>query len=447
MVIPNPLIKDATGELLEEATKRFGQAEIYRVESQGRPVTFEANRLKEINRRDQSGVAMRVISSGRIGFTSTTNPDDEKLLVDRAAALAELGTEATFEFPEPSEYPEVDIHDPQVEALTETEMIETGRDLIERVRDQWPDLLCDARVGKSAGRMYLANSAGVAESYRQTNYYVFLGGELIRGTDMLSVWAGHSSSGFFGAATTDEILKDVLEQLENSRELAPPPTGDVPVIFTPRGVAATLLDPLMSGFNGKNIASGASPIIEKEGKQELDTRISIWDDPTLSMASGSRPCDDEGVASRRVTLVDKGVIGEPLFDLQTAGKTGRQTTASAHRGLSSAPSPSASVLDVAPGDAPYADLFSGIQKGLVVEQLLGAGQGNELGGDFNANVLLGYLVENGRIVGRVKDTMISGNVYEVLANVEAVSSEAEWVFGSVRTPGMRCRGINVAAKG
>ncbi|NQU96586.1 MAG: TldD/PmbA family protein, partial [Chloroflexi bacterium] len=103
------------------------------------------------------------------------------------------------------------------------------------------------------------------------------------------------------------------------------------------------------------------------------------------------------------------------------------------------------VIDVAAGDTPYADLFAGIKEGLVVEQLLGAGQGNELGGDFKANVLLGYRVENGRIAGRVKDTVISGNVYDVLSSIEAISSEPEWVYGSVRAPAFRCLGVEVAS--
>ena len=85
--------------------------------------------------------------------------------------------------------------------------------------------------------------------------------------------------------------------------------------------------------------------------------------------------------------------------------------------------------------------------GLVIEGLLGAGQGNELGGDFRANVALGYRVKNGEIIGRVKDTMISGNVYTVLDNVEAISDTAEWVYGSLRTPAIRCRGVEVASGG
>ena len=434
-------------DLLERARARFGQAEVYRLESESHPVSFEANKLKEIMRRDQSGVALRVIHDGRIGFTSTTNPELEDALVDRAGNLATYGSEARFEFPCAAACPPVNIYDPALDGLSEEAMIETGRGLIERLRAEWPDLLCDARIGRSSGRMHISNSSGVDYSYQQSSYGVSLGGQLIRGTDMLNVWAGHASSGYFGDEETDRILDIVLTALDRSREIVSAPVGDdIPVVFTPRGVASTFIGPLMSGFNGKNVATGASPLTDKGGEKMLDERISVYDDPLLPMASGSRPCDDEGVPSQRVTLIESGVIGEALFDLQTAGQSGKRTTGSAHRGLASTPSPGSSVIDISPGETPPEELYAGIKQGLIVESLLGAGQGNELGGAFRANVSLGYRIENGEIVGRVKDTMISGNVYETLKQVEAVSSEAEWVFGSLRSPAIRCRGVEVATQ-
>ena len=50
------------------------------------------------------------------------------------------------------------------------------------------------------------------------------------------------------------------------------------------------------------------------------------------------------------------------------------------------------------------------------------------------------------IVGRVKDTMVSGNVYNVLSQVEYISDSAEWVFGSMRSTAIQCLGVEVATK-
>ncbi|MCP4709346.1 MAG: TldD/PmbA family protein, partial [Planctomycetes bacterium] len=84
--------------------------------------------------------------------------------------------------------------------------------------------------------------------------------------------------------------------------------------------------------------------------------------------------------------------------------------------------------------------------GLVVEQLMGATQGNILGGDFSGNVLLGYRVENGKIVGRVKNTMVSGNVYELLKQGVVIGSDSRWLGGSVKTPSVFCPSVAVATQ-
>ncbi len=436
-----------TEELLNSAKRKYGQAEVYRVRSESHPVSFENNRLKEVMMREQAGVALRVISNGRIGFSSTTNPERESELVDRVGVLAPFGSEAKFQFQGQQDAPDVPAYDPAIENVSNKGLIEKGQRLLDAVLAKWPEALCDVRFGRSMAEESVENSAGTERSYRSSGYYVAIGAQLIRGTDMLNVWASHSSHNVFGVDVEDRVLAEVLEALDHSKELAGAPSGDIPVLFTPRGVAATLLGPLLSGFNGKNVVTGSSPIIGREGEKALDSRFSIYDNPLLPGASGSRPFDDEGVPARKIGLIENGVIGEPVFDLQTAGQAGRKSTGSAQRGLASTPNPGISVVDISAGDTPYAKMLADMEDGLIVEGLLGAGQGNELGGDFRANVALGYRVKNGEIIGRVKDTMISGNVYTVLDNVEAISDRPEWVSGSLRSPAIRCRGVEIASGG
>jgi PmbA protein len=88
-----------------------------------------------------------------------------------------------------------------------------------------------------------------------------------------------------------------------------------------------------------------------------------------------------------------------------------------------------------------------MKEGLVIEQLMGAEQGNILGGDFSGNVLLGYKVENGEITGRVKNTMVSGNVYQVLKQINAIGSESRWVGEFLQTPHLYIPTLSVSSKG
>jgi len=224
------------------------------------------------------------------------------------------------------------------------------------------------------------------------------------------------------------------------------PSRQLPVVFTPHGVASALISPLMAAFNGKIVLEGASPIGNKLGEAVFDEKLSLWDDPTLAYRPGSRPADDEGVPSQCTPLIEQGTVANFLYDLQIAALAHTRSTGNGRRGGGlPTPSPSAFVIDS--GDTSFEEMIQDMKEGLVIEQLMGATQGNILGGDFSGNVLLGYKVESGKIVGRVKDTMVSGNVYQVLKQIAAIGSEAKWVGSFLKTPHIYCSSVAVASKG
>jgi len=109
--------------------------------------------------------------------------------------------------------------------------------------------------------------------------------------------------------------------------------------------------------------------------------------------------------------------------------------------------PAISSLILSGGDVSFETMVEDMEEGLIVEQVMGADQGNLLGGDFGGNVLLGYKVENGEIVGRVKDTMIAGNVYQALRELLGIGQETRWVGGILQTPPLYCARVSVATKG
>jgi PmbA protein len=238
----------------------------------------------------------------------------------------------------------------------------------------------------------------------------------------------------------------VLHQLELAKNQATVRSGQMPVIFTPDGVVSAFLPALMSAFNGKTVLEGASPLGKRLGEQVFDKALSLYDDPTIDYAPHSRPCDDEGVPSRRLPLIEGGVVRNFLYDLQTAGQSNVPSTGNGGRGRGGLMSPSVSALVFSTGRTLFEEMLSGIKEGLLIEQLMGAEQGNVLGGDFSGNVLLGYKIENGKIVGRVKNTMVSGNVYQILKDAATLGKEAKWVSGVVLTPHIYCSNLSVASK-
>jgi len=78
---------------------------------------------------------------------------------------------------------------------------------------------------------------------------------------------------------------------------------------------------------------------------------------------------------------------------------------------------------------------------------MGAGQGNPYGGTVNANILLGFLVRGGEIIGRVKDTMLSANVFDLFrAQLVEMSNDREAVWGSIVLPYLLADGVVITAK-
>jgi PmbA protein len=431
-------------EILELARSAADEAEVYWVSAEETPVHFQANHLKTIQNKQSTSVSLRIIKNGRLGYAAASGQIDSRKLVDIAVETAQFGMPAKFDFPSDKVFPGVRILDPEVNSISIADMIELGQKLIDPVLGNTPGILCDAGVSKETLIFRLMNTRGGQSEYRKTAFGLGVSGTLIRDTDMLFVGEGQESCR--PIRDTKSVTDVVLRQLELAKNLASAPSRQMPVIFTPDGVVSAFLPALMSAFSGKTVLEGASPIGKRLGERVFDSKLSLFDDPMVDYGPRSRPCDDEGVPSRRTPLIENGVVRNFLYDLQTAGQAKARSTGSGSRGRGGliTPSPSAFVIDS--GEVTFGEMLKDIKEGLVIEQLMGAEQGNVLGGDFSGNVLLGYKVENGKIVGRVKNTMVSGNIYQVLKEISAVGRESKWVSGAILTPHIYCPGLAVASK-
>ena len=103
-------------------------------------------------------------------------------------------------------------------------------------------------------------------------------------------------------------------------------------------------------------------------------------------------------------------------------------------------------LTIEPGDASFEDMLRTMGDGVIVERLIGMGQGNVLGGDAGGNILLGYRVQGGEVIGRVKDTMLHCNIYDILKDIMAIGAETTELGGSLSTPAILCNGVSIAPK-
>jgi PmbA protein len=416
-------------------------------------VTFESGRLKSAGISEETGLNLRVLANGRMGVAGTTAAKpDPKELVARAGASAELGESIDLAFPTPgpqSLTPIPTFFDRTANASL-AELIRMGRHLVERLTR--PECQVNVSVQREVADTAVGNTAGARGEYRATGIGVTAEITRIAGDDVLMIYDQYVGADMPGDADLEMLVRSIEMRLTAALTIVTPPDGALPVVFTPAGLAAVVL-PLEQALSGKTVLQGSSPLAGKVGETLFDSRLSIVDDPLTPGRPSSRPIDDECVPSRVTGLVEQGVVGRFVYDLETAARAKTQSTGNGRRGVFGKPQIRyTNVLfrgtDVArPGAT--TDLGGGligdIDDGLIVDDLIGVGQGNVISGAFSHPVGLAYRVQKGEVTGRVKDAAVAGNAYDLLKRIGGFGSDGRWL-GARWSPSLLLEGVSVASR-
>ena len=426
--------------VLELALKSGQAAEVIMDDDESRSIDFENNRLKYVDTHSGRQVGLRVIKNGRIGFSSASDLSKPERLVANALASADFGQEAKFELPPMRSYGKVKTFDQKIVDFPINDGIALGQAAVDRVLAARPDTKTNAGIGKSTGNRRLINSRGLDVRIKYTSFGIHVVTLWVRDSGL--IWVGEGEGSHQIATDLLKHADRVVLTLQQAEKEAKITTGPYPVIFTPKCLY-NMLSTFLIGANGKLVQKGSSPLKGRLGDRLADERISISDNATLDYAPGSTPTDGEGTPCRPLPILERGVLMNYFYDLQTAGMMNAQTTGHAGRGSGSQPSPSTTNILVRPGAAKFDDMVRGMKRGLLVDQVLGSGQSNLLAGYVSVNVDVGFLVENGEIVGRVKDCMLACNVFDAFKRVMAVSDTPEW-HGALCAPAVQFDAINIA---
>jgi PmbA protein len=298
-------------------------------------------------------------------------------------------------------------------------MIRMGQQMMDRVKSYNPEILTGANINKTVYKVEYTNSRGVNYAAEHTYFDVSVNGQLVRNMDIL--FAGHGIGRKKRSMDTEEIAAQAIEYFRMAENYATVESGRMPVIFTPLGLIALLLS-LGLALDGKNVLLGTSPLRDKLAQAIASPCLTIADDPFIEHGPCTSPFDNEGTPRKVTPLIEKGVLRNFIYDRDTAGQVGVKPTGhGSFRGLTN--------LVIEPGDVPFKTMLTSLQQGLLVHTYLGLGMGNPINGEFSVNVWLGYKIENGELVGRVKDVMLSGNVFDALKDITAISQEREEVSG------------------
>jgi PmbA protein len=442
--------------LLDTARRAADSADALWRREEHTTVTFESGRLKTAGITEESGINLRLVARGRMGVVGTTSATpDLGALVDRARASAELGEIVDLAFPTGASAPLPPIptfFDRTANAALD-DLIRMGKRLVERL--ERPDCQVNVGVEREVAQTVVGNSAGARAEYRTTGIAVTADITRIAADDVLMIFDHYVGADMPAEADLETLVRSIDTRLTAALTVVTPPEGALPVVFTPAGLGAVVM-PLEQALSGKTVLQGSSPLAGKIGEAIFDERLSIVDDPLVPGRSSSRPIDDECVPSRATELVKGGRVGQFVYDLETAARAKTQSTGNGRRGVFGKPriaytnivfemsdgggrGPAVAMTDLGGG------LVRDIDDGLIVDDLIGVGQGNVISGAFSHPVGLAYRVQRGEVTGRVKDAAVAGNVYDLLKKIGGFGADRRWL-GARWSPSLLLDGVSVARR-
>ncbi len=394
------------------------------------PVAFRNNRLYSIAERESSGFGVRVNVDGRVGFSFTSGGENLEAAMRRAIDMAPFGEAEDHALPPASVTPVVALDAGRLEETDMGPVLSAAEETIARILAAFPEAQVDMGVSYGSGERRIVNSEGFDGRYRHSSFGAGITATIVSADGVrLSVSEGVSSS---GPASYEAALERLLWKLERAREVRRLPGGVLPVICTPKAFAS-LLGIVASGLSARSVFKGISPFAGKLGQRIFNERFTLSDDPLAAGSVYSFPFDDEGVPARTKRVIDRGEITEWISNLKYAARLGVRPSGNGSRGHSSLPAPSFSNVVVDGGGDDFNTLCAGVHSGVLVDQFIGLGQSNTLTGEFKANLDLAFAIENGEPGGRVKDCMLSGNLFELLSG-ETVFSRERVQYGSALAP-------------
>jgi PmbA protein len=409
----------------------ISHAEIYQVSSQSQPVFFEGNRLKQLESSQSIGTALRLWQDHRPGLAVAYGKIEPELLIDKAIALSQLNAPEIIELAPPRQV----TYDLTGVGASVQDLIAYGDRAITRLREEYPELICSAELEFEQESITLLNSQGLYCHYHESGLSYSLGAELIRGEDFLGIFDGEYSK---EQLNLDPLIEGIIRRLDWAKYNVDPPLGNIPVILT-ANVATLLWETVSSALNAKRVKEKSSPWSNLKQELVICEQISLSQQPELRPYDC--PFDDEGMTTQKLNLITQGVLNQFYCDRTIARELNLEPTGNGFRpALDSYPSPSLVNLIVASGQDSLDELITKLDNGIIVDQILGGGA--DISGDFSVNVDLGYRVVNGNITGRVKDTAIAGNVYQILKQIVALGNDSIW-NGSCFTSSLLVEGISV----
>lgn len=410
--------------VLRLAGEKGFSAELFRRDWRETRVIFENSTLSSISSSLQCGYALRIRMGEWLGFSYCKAPGDPAELLARAEAS--MIVKSGISFPQGHGPEDLGSWDSSAKDIDAGEVAgELERACCVASRETGCKGQCNASAAFGHGLVAVANTNGLDVFQRVSSYSVTLQILFPHSTESLKIC---QSSTAFLPIEDEKLIQlsadflDALPQIEKT-------TTGMDLVISPH-TTHVLLWRLSEAASAASLYQGSSRLKGKEGSQVFSKLLTVADNPRIKGRSHSRWFDDEGVPTGRTAIIDRGVLRSFYCDLEHAWRLGVNPTGNGYRSamwggepVSLKPVPDVRHLTIEPGDQSLRAMLCSRPEAVLIEGMMGGHSGNIPNGDFSVGLHPGLYIRDGKIRGRLKGAMFSGNIYDILLRISAVGDK------------------------
>ncbi|MCK4665352.1 TldD/PmbA family protein [Candidatus Dependentiae bacterium] len=392
----------------------------------------------------KQGVGVRVLKNGTWGFASTSNLDESEILktIKQAVTSAELTgsnknkrrvtlhktnlSQGVFT-PEVNSYLEFIPVSEKINFLLKSEeyMRKLSKNIISTTC-KYTEIIDYKIIISSDGADLI-----IYDSKPEINFVAVVGKN---GTSSVSTKACGLTGGWddlFSRVDPEKWAEKVVKKASDLNKAKHVDGGTYDVILAPDLVGLLAHEAIGHTVEADFVLAGsvAKNLLNKKVASSLVTLIDTGESLFKPHAGGELLVDDEGVKTKPVYIIKNGILKSYLHNRQSAKKFNVEPTGNARAyNYSNEPIIRMRNTCIAPGKSKLKDMISSIDNGFF---LTGGGSGQA---DSNAEFMFGvdeiYQIKKGKLGKLFKGATISGQAFDVLKSITAVSDDFKWDLGS-----------------
>ena len=401
-------------------------SEAFIVEGKQMSIQIEESSIVKANSTSSTGVGLRVIHNKGIGLASSSQFDNLNIdgMIDDAVTLAKVATpdSAIVGLAEPiGSYPEVSgLYDKELANLGSDALVDLAITALNASLAKDASINVSGSVDVFIGKLAIVNSNGISVESPRTSIQMGISNKITKENDEIGVSFEYGFGRTISEINAEKIGTVAAEKAFKMLGSKKIESGSYPFLLNERATRQSIGGIISRGISAYEIDQGTAFFSDRLGDEIANTSLSILDNPLENGGLSSRPFDDEGTPSQKLTLIKDGVLMTYLSDVYTANKLDIPNTASANKnGYAGIPRPSLSQIQIEAGDASNEELLEELGTGLIIESAVFPMAGTNI----SQQVDVGFWVENGEIKHPVKNTMLGTTVYDLLMNIKLVGKE------------------------